>query len=88
MPGYLLLLVFVVVVVVVAVIQYPRINTPYAWPDTEARPTAAEADLDTKATQEKSALSPKASPEPLCLSRVFWNVLHAAIRHGLGDRLV
>ena len=40
--GYLLLAVFLVVVF----LQYPRINAPYVWPDANASPIAAEADLE------------------------------------------
>ncbi len=40
--GYLLLVAFIVV----AIVQYPRINAPYAWPDVDSSPTVAEADLE------------------------------------------
>jgi hypothetical protein len=32
--------------IVVAFFQYPRINAPYVWPDTDTVPAAAEADLE------------------------------------------
>ena len=40
--GYLLLVAFIVV----AFVQYPRINAPYAWPDTDSSTIAAESDLE------------------------------------------
>lgn len=40
--GYVLLLAFIVV----AFVQYPRINSPYAWPDVNSSPSVAEADLE------------------------------------------
>ena len=65
--GWLLLAVFVVV----AMIQYPRIQAPYAWPDVNTSAAVIEADLESVVTTiEAYRLSQGKYPEVLSQLRL------------------